>query len=58
LPTIGREVGALTRIPFAATVLEKGGEKLQARSIAAKEAKKAKELSKQMEEAFKKGTKD
>jgi hypothetical protein len=58
LPTIGREVGALTRIPFAATVLEKGGEKLQARSIASKEAKKAKELSKQMEEAFKKGTKE
>jgi hypothetical protein len=58
LPTIGREVGALTHIPFAATVLEKGGEKLQSRSIASKEAKKAQELSKQMQEAFKKGTKD
>jgi len=57
LPTIGREIGAATHIPFAATVLEKGGEKLQELSTGKSATKQAAELEKKMKQNAAKGSK-
>jgi hypothetical protein len=57
LPTIGREIGAATHIPFAATVLEKGGEKLQELSAGKSAVKQATELEKKMKQNAAKGSK-
>lgn len=49
LPTIGREAGAMTRIPGAATVGEKVGEKLQGKVISNKQRKAAQILRQELE---------
>ena len=56
LPGIGREMGAFTGIPFAATIGEKLGEKSKAALTNRKLAQEASVLEKKMKENAKKGT--
>ena len=56
LPGIGREMGAFTGIPFAATIGEKLGEKSKNALTNRKLAQEASALEKKMKENAKKGT--
>ena len=47
-PTIGREIGAATHIPFAATIGEKVGEKLQTKALRKQEIQQAQKLQEEM----------
>ena len=47
-PTIGRELGAATHIPFAATIGEKVGEKLQTKALRKQEIQQAQKLQEEM----------
>jgi hypothetical protein len=57
LPGIGREIGAFTGVPFAATLGEKLGEKGKVALVNRKLAKQATTLEKKMKENAKLGTK-
>jgi hypothetical protein len=50
LPTIGREIGAATHIPGAATLLEKGGEKVQGALLSGKMGREAKALQQKLQQ--------
>ena len=56
LPGLGREIGAFTGVPFAATLGEKLGEKSKSALINRKLAKEATQLQKKMQENAKLGT--
>ena len=56
LPTLGRELGAATGVPFAASAGEKIGETVQKATTERKQIKKAEELTKKMKENAKLGT--
>lgn len=55
LPMIGREVGAVTRVPFGATIGEKMGEKAALFTIGKSEKKQAQKLQEEMAKNAQKG---
>lgn len=55
LPMIGREVGAVTRVPFGATIGEKVGEKAALFTIGKSEKKQAQKLQEEMAKNAQKG---
>jgi hypothetical protein len=55
LPMIGREVGAITRVPFGATIGEKVGEKAALFTIGKSEKKQAQKLQEEMAKNAQKG---